>query len=124
MAGFAQGEFVPDALGNDDGLSGVEFDLDVAVGVFEAETHRAGDEIEEFVAVGMDLAVMRSVAVDQRGSDREAVDALRASAGFLFDEDGLSGAGHPDDLSVQVDELACCDLVGGGHGFSVRRLCV
>jgi hypothetical protein len=106
LAGFAQGEFVPDISRYHDGLSGVEFDLDVAIGVFEAEAHGAGDEVEEFVAIGMDLAVMWRVASDQGGSDREAVDAARGLARLVVDEDGLTGtADHTDDLGVQVDQL-------------------
>ncbi len=106
LAGFAQREFVPDTLRYHDGFSRVEFDLDVAIGVFEPEAHRTGDEVEEFVSIGMDLAIMRRVAGDQGGADREAVDAVRGPARFLVDEDGLTGAaGHTDDLGVQVDQL-------------------
>lgn len=120
LAGFAQGEFVPHTLRHHHGLAGVEFDLDVAAGVFETKAHGTGDQIEEFVSIGMDLAIMWCVAGDQRCSDRKAVDTARWPAGFLVDEDGPSGgAGHTDDLGAQVDQLAGGDLVVAGHGSSV-----
>jgi len=122
LAGLAQGEFVPDPSRHHDGLSGAQFDLDVTVGVFETKVHGTGDEIKEFVSIGMDLAAMWRIAGDQRSSDREAIDAVRRPAGFLVDEDGLSGAvGDADDMGGQVDQLAGCDLVGAGHGSSMRR---
>ena len=65
-ARFLQGEFVPDASWHHDGVAGSQFDDDVAVGAFEPEGQGTVEEVEELVAIGVDLTVMGCVRDDQR----------------------------------------------------------
>jgi hypothetical protein len=63
-AWFAHRDLVPHALRYDDRVARTEIDPEVAVGELEGDRDRAREHVEQFVAIGVHLAVVWSVARD------------------------------------------------------------
>jgi len=113
---FSQVDAMPRALRYDDRFTRANVDRSVASRQLEPDGDRPRDEVQQFVAVGVDLAPVGRVAGEHRRPDGETIDALGWAARVLFDEPGSPiGAVEPDDLAGQVDPSARFDLVGGAH---------
>ncbi len=118
-AGFPHRDLVPHAPGDDERVARAEVDVAVAVRELEADRHGTGDQVEQFVAVGVDLAVVGCVAGDLRCPDRETVDPPRCLAADLLDEPGLAArAVDADHLAGQIDALTRTNLVRRRHAAS------
>ena len=95
----------------------------VAVGELEGHRDRAGDQVEQLVAVGVHLAVVGWVAGDLRCADREPVDALGWPAGDLVHEPRPPvGTIEADHLARQVDPSTWLYLLRRGHVVSSVRV--
>jgi hypothetical protein len=117
-------DLVPHALEDDARLTCAEVDLGVAAGELQGHRDGAGDQVEQFVAIGVHLAVMRWVASDLRCADHQPVDALGWPACNLVHEPcppvRTTEANH---LAPQVDPSTWLYLLRRGHVVSsVRRL--
>ena len=89
--GFSQLDAMPRALRYDDGLAGGQLDGPVASGQLEHHRDRPGDQVQQSVTVGVDLAPVGRVLGEQGGPDREAVDALGWPPADLVDQSGAPG---------------------------------
>ncbi len=110
LSRLSQGDLVPDALGDDDGVSCAELDGSIAVGELEPDGHRAGDEEQQLVAVGMHLTVVRGIAGEHGCTDGEPIDALWSLARSLRHEPrcGRCGRGRrPRSSGRCVDRGRC-----------------
>lgn len=100
-----------------------EVDLGVAAGEFETHRDSAGDQVEQFVAIGVHLAAVGWVAGDLRCADREPVDALGWPACTLVHEPCPPVCTiEADHLARQVDPLTWWYLLRRGHVVSSVRL--
>ena len=109
---------MPDALGDDDGVSCAQVDSPVAFWEFEADSDGAGDQVEQFVAVGVDLTGVRGVAGELGCSNGEPINALRSPARLLNEPGPPVGTIEANHLASQVDASTWLDLVRRRHAIS------
>ena len=108
---FPHGDLVPYALRHDDRVARAEVDPAVAVGELEGDRDRAGEHVEQFVAIGVHLAVVRGVAGDLGRADGEPVDALWWPARLVHEPRLAIRAADADHLARQVDPSTGLDLM-------------
>lgn len=122
LAWLQRRDLVPHPLWDDDCVACAEVDLGVAAGEFEGHRDCAGDQVEQFVAIGVHLAVMGWVASDLRRADREPVDALGWPACNLVHEPCPPVSTiEPNHLARQVDPSTGLYLLRRGHVVSSVR---
>ena len=85
MGGSLKDHLVPCPLWHDERLTRPERDRAVSAGFFEDEVDPSCHHIEEFVPVGMQLAVVGSISGHLRRADGIAVDSRRRT-GFRCDD--------------------------------------
>jgi hypothetical protein len=121
---FSPVDAMPGALRYDERLTCGHLDGSVAPRQLELDGDRPGDQIQELVTVGVDLAPVGRVAGKHRRPDGDAIDALGWSAVDLLDDPGSPiGAVEADDFAGQVDPLTWFDLVGRAHVPSPVVVC-
>lgn len=123
LAWLQRRDLVPHPLWHDDCVTCAEVDLGVAAGELEGHRDCAGDQVEQFVAIGVHLAVVGWVTSDLRRADREPGDALGWPACNLVHEPCppicTIEANH---LARQVDPSTLLYLLRRGHVISSVRL--
>jgi hypothetical protein len=122
LAWLPNRDLVPHPLWDGNCVARAEVDQGVAAGELEGHRDCAGDQEEQFVAIGVHLAVVGWVASDLRCADRQPVDSLRWPARNLVHEPCppvcTIEANH---LPRQVDPSTWLYLLRRGHVASSVR---
>lgn len=120
---------MPDAPRDDERLSTKNFDNPFSVRFIENHVHPSRDQEQQFVAVGVALARMRSIGGHERGTDVVAVDPGRRTVGPLKyravrSPNGPQAACPPRELVIlpQMAEgpLSCVFAVSAGLLLACR----